>query len=1025
MAAERGLAGTDTNEPFPLQRRLRPRGMMKRHLLVMVLLIAVAGAARSEPVPPAGVDLAARLRANRPSELQTAIESLKGGGVPERWARARLYERQAEVLAAAGLAGPAGEAAAKGVGDCGAEAWEVAARLHLLLARCSDALGPDRLEAYPGLRGKTADAEIAAADEIVKNLGDSFAAKVLGQQVDDARAYRTCRTRDEANPDKLLGPVVAGLRKLKTAAGAADEKQLVARALCEALNDYADACRRKGNRLYDAQGKTEQAVALLQASVRLFGEAGDAYGEVLQPSDVNRATLLQNRALAMLNLGEALLYATTFDDPNLTETQKEALLRPVRAAAPPQGVTQLLHEALRLSDWGRAGGPEQPLPPTHLHWVLLQNLAQALTYETLVMPPDDPTPSLLRAQRLARRAAEELEGLGLTLEALDALAQEAKALELQGQMVEAVLVYLHGIELCERAVAGLAAGQGGEYRQSRDALFGRLTRILRLLRQKGEPFPEELLGEWGTSWNDMASEVTDLAKARTFADFVQNGAVWREAKVPLIASFEQLRHDLVRLEEKAAGGTLDEAGQKELARVRQRGLDTQGALAAGADPGYGEAMAMTRVSPAEIQSVLRDGEVVVAYYLWHDVGTVAVLRKSGPPTMVDLNLGANGEEAAKLAGLLGSQDLEGVVTGLVETTRDGLWPERTGVTSPEGGTQPVVGKWPRALQLLYQILLAPIAPQLADAQTVILVPHGVLHYLPFEALIAGFPEGRTPGETDVTVPADTHFWGLEGRDRAVAYLPTAGSLYYLRTRATAATAGVGVVTQPRYPQYAEDEGYQQAVAKLAGIGESPAAQTRKPGPYEGAQATPEAARRVLEAPVGLAVFGCHAQANWRTPLASCLLLAPSPGHETEVARRDGEPLSLAETMTLPVAVPVVFLAACQTGQAAEVAGGGGAGSMGRLGDDLLSLSRGYLIAGARALVTSLWECDPAVTVEFWRAFSRAWMKDGLSVGEAVLAAKREVLHKQAKVNPQAPYATPTWWAGFEVHGDPECRYGQR
>ena len=137
--------------------------------------------------------------------------------------------------------------------------------------------------------------------------------------------------------------------------------------------------------------------------------------------------------------------------------------------------------------------------------------------------------------------------------------------------------------------------------------------------------------------------------------------------------------------------------------------------------------------------------------------------------------------------------------------------------------------------------------------------------------------------------------------------------------------------------------------------------------------------------------------------------------------REGEPLDLAQTMTLPIAVPVVFLAACQTGQAMAVGGTRGCGHMGRPGDDLLSLSRGYLIAGASALVTSLWECDPAVTVDFWRAFSQAWMRDGLPVGEAVLAAKREIVRQQA-AGSGTPYATPTWWAGFEVHGDPARKY---
>lgn len=982
------------------------------------MLVAVAmwaGPVSGDPAAPAGVDLPALLRAGNPVDLQTPLDGLRGDSPSTRWARARLHERQAEVLSAAGLAGASGEAAARGLGDCGTDAWEVAARLHLIVARRCDELGPDRRAAYDGLRERTWEAEVAAADAVVGRLGDTFGARVIGRQMEAERSYHSCRTLPDANPDRLLGPVVQKLRDLRTTAGDTDQRSLASGALCSALNDYADACRRQGNELSDAGGGPARAVALLKAAVRLSGEAWEAYGDVPNPVSASQATLLQNRALALLNLGEVLLYATSFDDPRLTAAQKEALLQPVRQSAPPTEATRLLQEASRLVGAGRT--PAQAPPAMRLHWMLLQNLARALTYEVLVTSPADPTPGLLRAQRLARRSGDALEGLGLYREALDAMAQEARALELGGQMIEAVLVYLHGIGLCERTVAGLAPAEGAEYRRTRDAMFGRLNAVLLWLRQQGKPFPEELLGEWGASWEEMAWQVSDLAKARTFADLVQMGAVWRESQVPVIAAAERLRHDLVRLEEKAAGGTLGEVGQQDLARMRGQWVEMAAALAAGTERGYGEAMAATRVSLVQVQSAMHDDEVIVAYSLWRDVGTVTVLRKTGPPTLVALDLGSNRAVAAKLLGLQESQELEAVVARLVQATQEGLWPERTGVTSPEGGTQPVVGKWPQALRLLYDLLIAPVSAEIGEARTVIVVPHGVMHYLPFEALIAGFPDDRAPAETAATVPADTRFWGLEGRVRAVAYLPTTGSLVTLRRQAGAPTAGVGIVNRPRYPQVAAGDAYQQAVAKLGPISDSVAAEVRAPGPYEAAAATPSAARQVLQAPLALAVLGCHGQANWRDPLASCLRLAPSPGCEHEAAMREGEPLDLAQTMTLPIAVPVVFLAACQTGQAMAAGGTRGSGNMGRPGDDLLSLSRGYLIAGASALVTSLWECDPAVTVDFWRAFSQAWMKGGLPVGEAVLAAKREIVRRQA-AGSRTPYATPTWWAGFEVHGDP-------
>ena len=967
----------------------------------MALAVLMGAGALAEPVAPAGVRLSA------PADLQKAIDGVKGDGQAERWARARLYEREAEVLAAGGLVGAAGEAAAKGLKECAADPWEVAVRLHLMMARFLDDLGPDRRDAYDDLRGKTAEAEVQAADDVAKKLGDGFAAKVLGREVEDARAYRRCRTELNADPDKLLAPIVDALRKLKTEAASAEDKAQASRALCIGLNDYADACRRKGVRLSDAEGKTAQAVTLLKAAVKLFGEALEAYAGVENPVDAGKATLLQNRALAMANLGEVLMYATAFDDPKFSEVEKRALLGPVREAVPPGDVEAMLGEALRLVGQGRKGS-------TLLHWELLQNLAQAVIYETMVTRPDDPGPGLVRAGRLAQRSADELEGLGLYLEALDAMFQEAKSLELGGHFVEAALVYLHGTELCERVVGGLAPSEGGEYRRTKDAMFGRLMQILKRLRDGSEPFPEELLGEWGTTWAEMEWAVADLSKARTFADLVQLGGVWRESKVPAIATYERLRRDVVKLEEKAAGGALDEAGLKQLTQTRRQWVAAGTELAGNADRGYIESMARTRGEASDVQEVLREGEVVVAYYLWHDHGIVEVLGKTGPPKVVDLALGDAGDEAAKLLGTEGRQDLEAVVGGLVGLTRDGLWPEKTGATSPEG-SQPVVGKWPAALNLLYRILLEPIAKDVADAKTVIFVPQGTLHYLPFDALIASFPASGPPAENDAAVPVGTVYWGMEKIDRATAYLPTAETLCYLRTRDNAPASGVGVVARPKYPQYADGDTYQQAVERLAGFERFVEPMTRKPGPYVEAEATREKAQSVLEAPVKLAVMGCHGKANWRYPLASSLMLAPTAGHEKDEAMHDGEPLTLADTMTMKVSAPVVFLAACQTGQSTEVGGSRSSGNMGRMGDDLLSLSRGYMIGGASAIVTSLWECDPSVTVKFGEEFVTPWTK-GKDLGTAVMKARRGAMEA---------HATPTWWAGFELQGDPAVMYEDR
>jgi CHAT domain-containing protein/tetratricopeptide (TPR) repeat protein len=969
----------------------------------------------------------ALLRGNAPSDLQQAVQSLKGDSPSERWARARLSERQADLLAAAGLLGPAGEIATKSLKDCHAEAWEVTVRLHLLLARCLDALGADRRDAYEALRGGIADLEVEKADQVAKKLGDSFASRVLQQEVTSERAALIARQQPTADPARLFDPIISALAALRKSPGGPEGKNLAARALYLAQNNYADACRQRGNQLTEA-GRYDKAVDLLRKAVGLFRDAAASYAETDNPVDVDKATLLQNQAVAMMNLGQALLASKGFEDEQVDFQKWRDIRKSVADEVKPADVDKLLEQALALARSGRlALGSAQTAPPTaYLHAVLLQNVAQAALFRFKVSLPFDAEDAqtkaaLEKARRFANRSASRLENLGLYLDALNAMRWEGESLEISGELVEAVLVYLHGVELCERAVAGLAPADADRYRRIKNEMFGRSAQILDRLRQDKQPPPDDLLTEWGATWAELQHQVIDLSKARTFADFVLMGAVWRGSNIPLIKHCEDDRRDLIKLEERAATGELARDQQTRLAQLRQRRLDALTALVAGADRAYCETMALTRVSPAQVQSVMRDGEVLVSYFLWADFATVEVLAKTGPPKIVRLSLGPCRDEAAKLVTLPAPSDFETIARALVTLTQDGLWPERTGAASPDA--RPLLGKWPAALNLLYRLLVEPIAADLADAKTIFIVPHGALHYLPFEALITGFPEGAPPGESDLTLPANARFWGLEREGRQFAYLPTMGSLFDLRTRARRPAKGVGVVLQPRYFQHPAGDPYQAAVDGLRPLEDSLRAATGKPPQpvYQQERAIPDAAVSLLTSPLSLAVFGCHGKANWRAPLSSCLALAPSPGHEQDPAMADGEPLDLARTMTLPIRVPVVFLAACQTGQSADVAGAQSVGQMGRVGDDLLSLSRGYLLAGASALVTSVWECNPQVTCDFFNAFARAWLKGNCDVGAAVMAAKRQVLQRQAQ-SPDTPYATPTWWAGFEVHGDPACVY---
>jgi CHAT domain-containing protein len=91
---------------------------------------------------------------------------------------------------------------------------------------------------------------------------------------------------------------------------------------------------------------------------------------------------------------------------------------------------------------------------------------------------------------------------------------------------------------------------------------------------------------------------------------------------------------------------------------------------------------------------------------------------------------------------------------------------------------------------------------------------------------------------------------------------------------------------------------------------------------------------------------------------------------------------------------LVTLSACETGLG-KVANG----------DDVVGLSCGFLYAGSRSIVASLWSVDGQATAALMQAF---YMK--LSTMN-----KREAL-RQAQIKARESFPHPFYWAAFQLTG---------
>jgi CHAT domain-containing protein/tetratricopeptide (TPR) repeat protein len=258
-----------------------------------------------------------------------------------------------------------------------------------------------------------------------------------------------------------------------------------------------------------------------------------------------------------------------------------------------------------------------------------------------------------------------------------------------------------------------------------------------------------------------------------------------------------------------------------------------------------------------------------------------------------------------------------------------------------------------------EALLAPALQPLLRASCLYLVPHGWLHNLPLHALRVG----------DEAVAAQTR----------VAYVPSITVLArLLRARPRAALSGESLVVG-----YSEEaatrpdiEGEAQDVARIVSA-----------TPLIGAAAT----RDNVCSAFGRATLihlSCHCGFDRQSPLDSSIELA------------DGA-LTAARLMTHDLGGAFVNLSGCQTALVMRDAA-----------DEPMGIPRAALLAGAGALLATLWRVDAAATRRFMNAFYIHLAQTGEGRNAYATAAREAA----ASLRQNAGFEPAYFWAAFKLIG---------
>jgi CHAT domain-containing protein/tetratricopeptide (TPR) repeat protein len=252
---------------------------------------------------------------------------------------------------------------------------------------------------------------------------------------------------------------------------------------------------------------------------------------------------------------------------------------------------------------------------------------------------------------------------------------------------------------------------------------------------------------------------------------------------------------------------------------------------------------------------------------------------------------------------------------------------------------------------LYGLLVAPVQKMIQTTRLVI-VPHGMLHYLPFHAFYDG---------TQFLMDAFE-----------VSYAPSASVFRYCVHKPDVVDSSPLIIGVPdsRAPQIRDETATLCELLPHARI-------------LEGRRAT----RSAFKGEAGRADFvhiATHAVFREDNPMFSAFKLS-------------GGWITALDLYGLRCEANLVTLSGCSSGMHA-IEGA----------DDLLGLVRGFLYAGARSLLLTLWPVSDESTSQLMKAFYKCWIS-GMSRTAAIQQACREV---------RSNFPHPFFWAPFVLIGKP-------
>jgi CHAT domain-containing protein/Flp pilus assembly protein TadD len=448
-----------------------------------------------------------------------------------------------------------------------------------------------------------------------------------------------------------------------------------------------------------------------------------------------------------------------------------------------------------------------------------------------------------------------------------------------------------------------------------------------------------------------AFEYAERARARAFLQTIGNHRLNAElgGDASLVREAEILRAQIANWEQEANQAQPPESirirSDLEFARQRYKSLVNRIKIS---NPEYSALAAVAPLKLDEVRNELPADTALISYFvLPHGVHAWVVDRTDLHHVVLPIDAAGLQRIVCWAAHFAPARDLRGA-----ERTAD----KCTGAATADEA---------------YAKLIAPLREHIHNNR-LILVPHNVLHYVPFAALH----------------DAGSNRYLIE--DYTLSYIPSASALRFLRSKETPIKGAALILGNPSsdLPAARQIRGAEEEALAVAGHLGSKA--------VLGPQAR-ESLLYGLGGNIDLVHIASHAIYDSVNPLFSRIALAPGDGYDGNV-----EVHEILSSLDL-TGVNLVVLSACETA-VGERSGG----------DEIVGLTRALLYAGTPGVISTLWRIDDTSSARLMDEFYRR-LAAGALAADALRDAQIAVLRSDH-------YADPKYWAAFTLSGNPRGRW---